>query len=165
MEEQKTTNEASQVANQTDLNSEKMNDQQLNRLKHLQALKDLNLDPFLITKVNRTCTLQEFRKKYENYTHEQLQEIDKDMIEVVAGKVMGIRQTFGQLQDFSGQIQFYIYKKEFDPDAFHIFKSLLDIGDYVEITGYPMKTMTGELTIRIKSFKIISKALRPLPEK
>ncbi len=165
MEEQKTTSEANQVANQTDLNSDKMNDQQLNRLKHLQALKDLNLDPFLITKVNRTCTLQEFRKKYENYTHEQLQEIGKDMIEVVAGKVMGIRQTFGQLQDFSGQLQFYIYKKEFDPDAFHIFKSLLDIGDYVEITGYPMKTMTGELTIRIKSFKIISKALRPLPEK
>ena len=165
MEQENKVNEQQPVADQTDLNADKMNDQQVNRLRHLQALKDLQLDPFLITKVNRTCTLQEFRNKYQNYTHEQLQEIGKDMLEVVAGKVMGIRQTFGQLQDFSGQLQFYIYKKEFDPDAFHIFKSLLDIGDYIEITGYPMKTMTGELTIRIKSFKIISKALWPLPEK
>lgn len=147
------------------LNSEKINDQQQIRLKHLQELVDLGLNPYEITKVDRTCTLKQFHEKYEHYSHDELHEKGINFKETVAGKVMAIRQTFGVIQDFSSKLQFYINKKEFDVNQFHVFKSLLDIGDYVEIYGYPMKTMTGELTIKVLNFKIIAKSLRPLPEK
>lgn len=146
-------------------NDEKLNDQQLVRIEHLNKLIEMGLNPFETTKVNRTLTLKQFHDKYDKYTHEELQEVGKNFDEIVVGKVMIVRQTFGIIQDFSGKLQFYINKKEFDPEWFKIFKNLLDIGDYIEINGYPMKTMTGELTIRIKTFKIVSKALRPLPEK
>ena len=141
------------------LNDEKINDQQQIRLKHLQELVDLGLNPYEITKVDRTCTLKQFHEKYQDYSHDELHEKGINFKETVAGKVMTIRQTFGVIQDFSSKLQFYINKKEFDVNQFHVFKSLLDIGDYVEIYGYPMKTMTGELTIKVLDFKIIAKSL------
>ncbi len=144
---------------------EKMNDQQQIRLNHLNELTSLGLNPYDVTRVDRTCTLRQFHEKYEKFSHDELHENGIKYQEIVAGKVMITRQTFGVIQDFSGRLQFYINKKEFSPEKFHIFKSLLDIGDYIEIHGYPMKTMTGELTIRIEEFKIIAKSLRPLPEK
>lgn len=156
---------SNEVNDNLELNGEKMNDQQQIRLNHLEQLVNLGLDPYKVTNVKRTSTLKEFKEKYQNYSHDELHEIGKDYQEVLAGKVMTIRQTFGVIQDFSGRLQFYINKKEFPAEKFQIFKNLLDIGDYVEIHGYPMKTMTGELTIKVLDFKIIAKSLRPLPEK
>ena len=78
---------------------------------------------------------------------------------------MAIRQTFGIISDFSGNIQFYINKKEFDPQKFAFFKKFVDIGDIIGITGTPMKTNTNEVTIKVINFTILTKALIPLPEK
>lgn len=141
----------------------KFNDQEQARRAKLQKLIDMGKDPYKIEKFDRTHTCASFIKAYEGFTHEQLQEI-KDVIKV-AGRVMAIRQTFGVISDFSGELQFYINKKTFDPDQFQIFKQLLDLGDIVGITGTPMKTMTGQVTIKVTDFVILAKSLIPLPEK
>lgn len=141
----------------------KFNDQQITRRTKLQKLIDMGQNPFLIEKFVRTTNCAEFIKKYDQFSHEQLQQ-NKDKVKI-AGRVMLIRQTFGMINDFSGQLQFYIDKKTFDPKQFDIFKQFLDIGDIIGITGSPMKTMTGQITIRVNDFVILSKALNPLPEK
>ena len=81
----------------------------------------------------------------------------------LVGRVMNIRQTFAHIKDFSGKCQLYVNKKE-NNELFEVFKSI-DIGDIVEVKGFPMKTMTGETSIHVKYIKIISKALKVLPEK
>jgi lysyl-tRNA synthetase class 2 len=62
-------------------------------------------------------------------------------------------------------MQFYVNKKTINSDVFEIFKNDIDIGDIVGIEGTPMKTNTGELTINVKSIVLLSKSLKPLPEK
>lgn len=141
----------------------KFNDQELARRAKLQKLIEMGKNPFLIEKFDRTHTNKEFIDQYEKFDKDTLH---NDQTEVrVAGRVMAIRQTFGVIADFSGDLQFYINKKTFDPEKFQIFKNLLDLGDIIGIIGTPMKTMTGQVTVNVKDFVILSKALIPLPEK
>ena len=77
---------------------------------------------------------------------------------------MSLRQTFGVIKDFNGSAQFYLNKKAVSPELFQKFKKI-DIGDIIGIEGTPMKTNTGQVTINIKNFILLSKSLRPLPEK
>ncbi len=141
----------------------KFNDQEQVRRTKLQKLIDMGKNPYLIEHFERTHTSASFIKQYEKFSHEQLQ-TNNDVIKI-AGRVMAIRQTFGVINDFAGDVQFYINKKTFDPDKFQMFKQLLDLGDIIGITGTPMKTMTGQVTIKVTDFVILSKALTPLPEK
>ena len=141
----------------------KFNDQELARRAKLQKLTDMGLNPYKNEKFERTHSAAQFVKQYEGFSHEELQ-VNTDVIKI-AGRVMAIRQTFGVISDFSGDVQFYINKKTFDPDKFAIFKQLLDLGDIIGITGTPMKTMTGQVTIKVTDFVILAKSLIPLPEK
>jgi lysyl-tRNA synthetase class 2 len=86
----------------------------------------------------------------------------------LAGRLMALRghghTSFGHVKDASGKIQIYIRDDEVPPRDFEIFR-LLDVGDIVGVTGPLFRTKTGELTVRVKSFEVLSKALNPLPEK
>lgn len=145
------------------MSNEKLNDQQLIRREKLENLKKNCYDPFQITKFERNHTTKTFKEKYSSIDKEQLHgNTDKIFI---AGRVLAIRQMFGVVSDFYGNIQFYLNKKEVSEETLNLFKNYLDIGDIIGIEGTPMKTNTNELTIRIKSFKILSKSLTPLPEK
>ena len=141
----------------------KFNDQELIRREKLQKLIDMGLNPYLNEQFIRTCSNKEFKERYAGFDKETLHE-NRDEVRV-AGRVMAIRQTFGVIRDFSGDLQFYINKKSFDPVQFDIFQNLLDLGDIIGIIGSPMKTNTGEITIKVKTFIILSKSLKPLPEK
>ncbi len=90
----------------------------------------------------------------------------------IAGRVMGRRimgkASFMQLQDSEGRIQVYVNRDELcpgeDKDLYNVvFKKLLDIGDYVGVTGFVFRTQTGEISIHAQSLTILSKSLRPLP--
>ncbi len=87
---------------------------------------------------------------------------------VAAGRLMAVRlmgkSLFANLQDSSGRIQLFISKGEIGDDAFALFKKL-DIGDIVGVSGQLFTTRTGELTIKVHTFKLLCKSLRPLPEK
>ena len=145
------------------MSNEKLNDQQLIRREKLENLKKNYYDPFQITKFERNHTTKTFKEKYSSIDKEQLHD-NTDKI-FIAGRVLAIRQMFGVISDFYGNIQFYLNKKEVSEETLNLFKNYLDIGDIIGIEGTPMKTNTNELTIRIKSFKILSKSLTPLPEK
>jgi lysyl-tRNA synthetase, class II len=82
---------------------------------------------------------------------------------ITAHRNMG-KSQFLDLADFSGRIQAFFHPKEIGEAAFAIFKQL-DIGDWIGVEGECFTTRTGEPTIRVKRFSILSKALRPLPEK
>ena len=87
----------------------------------------------------------------------------------VAGRVMAVRlhgkSMFYDLKDSSGKIQAYIKEDTVGTDNFAMLKNNIDIGDFVGVSGDTFKTRTAEPTIVVKSFKILSKSLRPLPEK
>ncbi len=86
----------------------------------------------------------------------------------VAGRLMAKRgmgkSIFADLKDSSGRIQLFVGKSEVGDDAFSVFRKL-DIGDIVGITGPTFVTRMGELTVRVKECTLLSKSLRPLPEK
>ncbi len=102
--------------------------------------------------------------------------IKEDFVEgkqvVVAGRLMVIniqgKASFGQLQDGEGRIQLYFNRDEIctgeDKSLYNnVFKKLLDLGDFVGITGTLFTTQVGEKTIMVKAFKLLAKALKPLP--
>lgn len=141
----------------------KFNDQELVRRSKLKDLQNNNKNPYEISSVKRTCSLKEFKNKYEKFSKEELHDIKNPTIETVCGRFMSSRQTFSNIKDFSGTLQLYFNKKE-KPEILEDLK-IVDIGDIVSVTGIAMKTMTNEITMSIHSIKIISKSLKVLPEK
>jgi lysyl-tRNA synthetase class 2 len=140
----------------------KFNDQELNKRNKLKKIQAQKNDPFLITKFERNFNTLSFKQTYDKFSKEDLH-TKTDQI-IMAGRVLAIRQTFGVISDFYGKTQFYINKKN-QPEAFDLFKDNIDLGDIIGVEGTPMKTNTGELTINVKKIVLLSKSLKPLPEK
>ncbi len=96
----------------------------------------------------------------------EVKEGEKDV--KVAGRIIAIRKhgkaAFADIVDWSGKIQIYFKKDILSEDGYEIFKKL-DIGDIIGVKGEVFRTKTGELTILVKEFTVLSKSLRPLPEK
>ena len=86
----------------------------------------------------------------------------------IAGRIMA-RRDFGkaafiQIQDRGGRLQVYVARDKVGEDAFEVFRKL-DLGDVVGISGRPFRTKTGELSLRAEEIRLLTKSLRPLPEK
>jgi lysyl-tRNA synthetase class 2 len=140
----------------------KFNDQEQTKRNKLQKIQKELSDPFLITKFDRNFNSLSFKQAFDKFSKEELHE-KKDKV-IIAGRILAIRQTFGVIRDFYGKTQIYINKKNF-PDLFETFKGNIDLGDIVGVEGTPMKTNTGELTINTQKITLLSKSLKPLPEK
>jgi lysyl-tRNA synthetase, class II len=86
----------------------------------------------------------------------------------VAGRITAHRDMgkshFLDLRDATGRIQIYLHAKEVGPELFDLFR-LLDIGDFIGVEGTCFVTKSGELTIKVQTFQLLAKTLRPLPEK
>lgn len=87
----------------------------------------------------------------------------------VAGRLVTFRvqggSSFVKIQDQQGQIQLYFRRDVLGEERYGVFKKSLDLGDIIGVTGTLFKTKTGEITVRVDAFTLVSKALRPLPEK
>ncbi len=87
---------------------------------------------------------------------------------VIAGRVLSFRShgkaTFADLQDGSGRIQIYFSRDTIGPEVYELCKKL-DVGDHLGVAGSLFRTKTGEVTVRARTFQLLSKSLRPLPEK
>lgn len=142
-----------------------MNEHMRVRREKLELFYEAGIDPFG-GKFDRTNVAQQLHDLYGELTKEQLAE--KEISTTVAGRVMTKRGKgkvgFTHIQDGSGQIQLYVRKDEIGEEAYDIFKKI-DIGDIVGVTGIVFKTNVGELSIHVKEFTLLSKSLRPLPEK
>ncbi len=129
------------------------------RRDKLAKLKEEGKNPFEITKFNRTHTSKQI---VENYNELE----GKDV--TVAGRLMAKRimgkASFCHIQDGNGKIQSYVSINELGEESYKHFKED-DIGDIIGITGFVFKTKTGEISIHAKEVTLLSKSLRPLPEK
>src|SRR5512135_1909419 len=105
----------------------------------------------------------------EKYGQASKEDLEKERIEVtVAGRIIAMRSfgkaCFSHVQDGSGRVQLYFQKNTLGEDRYGLFKKL-DIGDFIGAKGFLFRTKTNELTIDVLDFTLLSKSLRPLPEK
>lgn len=105
---------------------------------------------------------------HENYSHLEAGEKAGDEVYSIAGRIIALRKhgkaTFAVLKDFSGQIQLYLNIKNIGDESYYEFLDL-DIGDIAGVKGTVFKTHTGELSIDVHEFELLSKSIRILPEK
>jgi len=130
------------------------------RIKKMNKLREMGIDPYPY-RFQRTHSIAEAIQQEENICS------SKSEI-ALAGRVMSIRShgqtAFGNIQDNTGTIQFYVREDAMGEEQFAIFQ-LLDVGDILGIWGMLFRTRTGELTVRVVKLEVLSKALLPLPEK
>ncbi|WP_255259662.1 lysine--tRNA ligase [Lentibacillus sp. CBA3610] len=145
--------------------TEELNDHMRARREKLAFYQEKNVKPFG-GKFERSHFASDLVSKYDQYSKEELEEKDDDV--TIAGRVMTKRGKgkagFAHVQDLSGQIQLYVRKDMIGEDAYEIFKSA-DMGDIVGVTGVMFKTKVGELSVKAREFTLLTKSLRPLPEK
>ena len=110
------------------------------------------------------------KDKYERtHTIAQAQQLPEGAEAALCGRITALRWfgklVFGKIYDAGGSIQFSLSKKELDDEQFAFFKANADVGDYIAVRGVMYYTQRGEFTIKGSQFALLSKALRPLPEK
>ncbi|MFD1040724.1 lysine--tRNA ligase [Virgibacillus byunsanensis] len=145
--------------------TEELNDHMRVRREKLETYKEQGIDPFG-GKFTRTHLSKQLMEAYDQFSKEELEE-KADKV-TIAGRVMTKRGKgkagFAHIQDVSGQIQLYVRKDMIGEEAYEIFKTT-DMGDIVGVTGVMFKTKVGELSVKATDFQILTKSLRPLPEK
>ena len=129
------------------------------RRDKLTKLKEEGKNPFEITKFNRTHTSKQIVENYEELEGKDVTVAGRLMAKRIMGKA-----SFCHIQDGEGKIQSYVSINELGEDSYKHFKED-DIGDIIGITGFVFKTKTGEMSIHAKEVTLLSKSLRPLPEK
>jgi lysyl-tRNA synthetase class 2 len=138
-----------------------LSEQELVRREKLTKLRALGINPYPADLFPVTHTTNNIKKNFK-----------EGLNVVVAGRLMRKKvqgkAAFTELQDSEGRIQVYFNRDEICPDedktAYNeIFKKLLDLGDFIGVEGELFNTQVGEKTILVKKFKLLSKALKPLP--
>ncbi len=141
---------------------ESLSDQELSRHRNLAALQDAGIDPYP-ARVKRTHTIAEARALYEAGDAGD-QEVS------VTGRLKRIRvmgkMSFADLEDGTDQIQIAVRRDDL-PEGWYndVWKKLVDLGDFVGVTGPFIVTKTGELSVQPREIQFLSKALKPMPDK
>jgi lysyl-tRNA synthetase class 2 len=135
------------------------------RRSALSELRKLGIDPYPAESFDINANAADILANYEA-NPEGYKSIS------LAGRIMSRRimgsAAFVELQDSTGRIQIYLKRDELCPDEDKtlyntVFKKLLDLGDYIGIEGYAFTTQTGEISVHVTAFKLLSKSLKPLP--
>ena len=146
------------------MNVLELSEQEIVRRNSLNRLRELGINPYPAEEYEVNAWSDDIKAKFED---------GGDVREVsIAGRVMSRRimgkASFMELQDSKGRIQVYVNRDELCPGEDktlynEVFKKLLDIGDFVGVTGFVFRTQTGEVSVHAKTLKLLSKSLRPLP--
>ncbi len=127
------------------------------KIKKVEELKETGIEPYG-RKYGKKDDIQEINKYDETC----------DRIFKTAGRIIAFRRMgkngFGHLQDSTGKLQYYVKQDEVGEEQYEIYKKL-GVGDFIGIEGTLFRTKTGEITLRASSFEVLSKNIRPLPEK
>ena len=129
------------------------------RRDKLKALQDAGRDPFTQTRFARSAYSTDIKNDFDAYDGKTLQAAGRIMSKRGMGKAI-----FCDIQDDRGQIQLYVRKDAVTEQGFADFRKY-DIGDIIGVSGYAFKTKTGEISIHVQQVTLLSKSLRPLPEK
>ena len=129
------------------------------RRDKLAELQAEGKNPFEITKFNRTNTAGEIKANYEEFEQKDVTVAGR----IIAKRIMG-KASFCTIQDSDEKIQSYVSINDLGEESYKAFKTY-DIGDIIGITGFVFKTRTEEISVHAKEVTLLSKSLRPLPEK
>ncbi|MHA2920686.1 lysine--tRNA ligase [Bacillus cereus] len=147
------------------MNHEELNDQLIVRREKLHNLREQGIDPFG-KRFERTNSTTDLVSLYGEFSKEGLEE--KEIAVSIAGRIMTKRGKgkagFAHVQDLHGQVQIYVRKDAVGDDEYELFKTA-DLGDLVGIEGKVFKTNVGELSVKATGFTLLTKSLRPLPDK
>ena len=147
------------------MNHEELNDQLLVRREKLHNLREQGIDPFG-KRFERTHSTKELLSVYGELSKEELEE--KEISVSIAGRIMTKRGKgkagFAHIQDLQGQVQIYVRKDTVGDEQYELFNTA-DLGDLVGIEGKVFKTKVGELSVKATGFTLLTKSLRPLPDK
>lgn len=131
------------------------------RLKKLELLKEKGINPYPVA-TKRSLSVQEALSSFAKFSRE-----NKKM--TLAGRVMALRGQgalmFFDLRDGEATIQGFLKRDEMDEELFSLFQDTVDVGDFIECAGTLFLTKRKERTMMVKGWKILSKSLRPLPDK
>jgi lysyl-tRNA synthetase class 2 len=142
-----------------------LSEQELLRRESMQEMIKLGIDPYPADLFEVNVTAADIHENYER---------DKTSYKniSIAGRIMSRRimgnASFAEIQDATGRVQLYFKRDDIcegeDKTMYNVvFKKLLDIGDIIGVQGYVFTTQTGEISVHVTSFKVLSKSLRPLP--
>ena len=145
------------------MNVLELSEQEIVRRQSLQELRDMGIDPYPAAEYPTNAFSDEIKANFAE---------GEERTVCIAGRMMSRRvmgkASFVELQDSKGRIQVYITRDDISPDENKdlynkVFKRLMDIGDFIGITGFVFKTQTGEISVHAKSLTLLSKSLKPLP--
>ena len=141
------------------INAEELHELLQIRRDKLAALQAAGKNPFDIVKFDQTDFSTDIKANYEAYEGKKVSVAGRMMSKRVMGKA-----SFAGLRDAKGDIQAYVRRDDIGEESYSDFKAY-DIGDMLGITGFVFKTKTGEISIHAETVTLLSKSLRPLPEK
>jgi lysyl-tRNA synthetase, class II len=132
------------------------------RLKKLEKIKELGINPYPQIIINDKCKSSDFLKNYDKLKNEK----ESKNVEKLAGRLISLRSmgniAFGNLQDEFGKVQVVFQKNNLS--NYKLLK-YVDVGDLIYVKGNPFRTKRGELSLNSKKLILTSKSIRPLPEK
>jgi len=140
-----------------------LSEQEIVRRESLQKLRDLGIEPYPAARFDVDITSKQIKENYKK---------GKEKKVVIAGRLMSKRimgkASFAELQDADGRIQLYLNRDVIcegeDKTMYNtVFKKLLDIGDIIGVKGVVFTTKVGEISVKVKELKVLTKSLRPLP--
>ena len=129
------------------------------RKEKLAALKKAGKDPFITTKFDVTNHSVDIRNDFENFENKQVTIAGRMMFKRIMGKA-----SFCNLSDRYGSMQCYVARDSIGEEAYADFKKY-DVGDVIGVKGFVFKTKTGEISVHAEEVTLLTKSLRPLPEK
>ncbi|MDR0427354.1 MAG: lysine--tRNA ligase, partial [Dysgonamonadaceae bacterium] len=146
------------------MNVTDLSEQEIFRRQSLEELRNRGINPYPAEEFPVDAYSTEIKKDFNDDAPKKEVSIAGRM---VSRRIMG-KASFVELQDTEGRIQLYISRDDICPDEDKelyntVFKKLLDIGDFVGITGYVFRTQMGEISVHVETLTVLAKSLRPLP--
>jgi lysyl-tRNA synthetase class 2 len=138
------------------------------RQAKVEAFRDRGIDPYP-PRAHRNSTVREAKDRFSDIEPSLSESGEDDVATTVAGRLVSRRHqgktVFAHVRDGSGELQLYLRRDDVGADAFEDFLKLYDLGDFLQATGRLFRTRSGEVSLRVSDFTILSKALNAPPEK
>ncbi len=140
-----------------------LSEQEKIRRESLKKISELGIDPYPAEEFKIDAYSEDIKQQFEKYENQEIQIAGRMMNRRIMGKA-----SFAELNDKKGIIQTYFNRDEICPDEDKtlyniVFKKYLDRGDIIGVRGTVFKTQMGEISIRVKEYKLLSKSIKPLP--
>ena len=131
------------------------------RLEKMNKLREMGIEPYP-TRANRTHTTRDAIQAFE-----QAEPAGEPVRATLAGRIRSVRLmgkiTFVHIEDGSGRVQLFLRVNELGEQHMALFSDFFDLGDFIEAEGVMFRTRTGEVTLHVHAFRMLAKAISPLP--